>query len=433
MKKFNKLMCLFLLVGMASFAQERGISNNSGSWLERWTEFYPNKVDYSEPTTILKGDISSDIVLKKTNVYILIGNVFVTNNATLTIEPGTVIVADSNSKATLTITKGAKIMAQGSVTDPIIFTSDKDSKRAGDWGGLFILGNAPTNKLGNIGFLASVYPNLGPQDYAKLSYGGENVADYSGELNYVRIEYAGYSSDSDKTRGALSFAGVGNTTKVSNVMVSYSESMSFNFVGGKLSTEKLVSLKAKGVDYNFNLGAVVELNNSLAVRSPYISSVYESSCIRVNSYLNKEDSNFYDNETNVTVNHVTVLTDSKDIKTDLSMGLIREAVYVGNHTTFKMNNSVISGFSKAVLLGNDIKLNDENLNKIQFVNSYFNNCLGNIFIEDNTNNSDLEHWYGNPYFSNVYSKDDHKDIFIDTFGKRPDYRLRIDNIVADNN
>lgn len=216
-------------------------------------------------------------------------------------------------------------------------------------------------------------------------------------------------------------------------MVSYSESMSFNFVGGKLSTEKLVSLKAKGVDYNFNLGAVVELNNSLAVRSPYISSVYESSCIRVNSYLNKEDSNFYDNETNVTVNHVTVLTDSKDIKTDLSMGLIREAVYVGNHTTFKMNNSVISGFSKAVLLGNDIKLNDENLNKIQFVNSYFNNCLGNIFIEDNTNNSDLEHWYGNPYFSNVYSKDDHKDIFIDTFGKRPDYRLRIDNIVADNN
>ena len=78
------------------------------------------------------------------------GNVYVTNKAKLTIEPGTVIIADAESKASLVITKGASILAEGTETDPIVFTSSKSIRKAGDWGGILLLGEAPINKFGNV-------------------------------------------------------------------------------------------------------------------------------------------------------------------------------------------------------------------------------------------------------------------------------------------
>jgi hypothetical protein len=71
-------------------------------------------------TTILTGIISSDMVLKRTNTYVMIGVVYVTNKATLTIEAGTVIRGDKQTCGTLVITKGSKIMAEGNETAPII-------------------------------------------------------------------------------------------------------------------------------------------------------------------------------------------------------------------------------------------------------------------------------------------------------------------------
>ena len=65
---------------------------------------------------------------------------------------------------------------------------------------------------------------------------------------------------------------------------------------------------------------------------------------------------------------------------------------------------------------------------------YFNNCKGNIFVENNNNNDDLENWYGTPSFLNVYSKGLNTDTFVDYNNKRtPDYRLRIHKIIASNN
>ena len=98
-----------------------------------------------------------------------------------------------------------------------------------------------------------------------------------------------------------------------------------------------------------------------------------------------------------------------------------------------MNKSVISGFNPAVLLEDKIYVNQENLEKIKFANMYFNNCNGNIFVENNANNEDLENWYGNSAFFNVYSKSFNSETFIDLNNeKRPDYRLRINKIIATN-
>ena len=98
-----------------------------------------------------------------------------------------------------------------------------------------------------------------------------------------------------------------------------------------------------------------------------------------------------------------------------------------------MNKSVISGFNPAVILDNNITVNSQNLEKIKFTEMYFNNCNGNIFVKDNANNEDLENWYGNRAFFNVYSKADDSETFIDLKNsKRPDFRLRINKIIASN-
>ena len=98
-----------------------------------------------------------------------------------------------------------------------------------------------------------------------------------------------------------------------------------------------------------------------------------------------------------------------------------------------MNKSVISGFNPAVLFEDKIIVNQENLEKIKFSDMYFNNCNGNIFVENNSNNEDLENWYGNSAFFNVYSKSDDYETFIDLNNERsPDFRLRINKIIATN-
>lgn len=94
---------------------------------------------------------------------------------------------------------------------------------------------------------------------------------------------------------------------------------------------------------------------------------------------------------------------------------------------------MLSGFNPAVLLEETIVLNQENLEKIKFTNMYFNNCRGNIFTEYNPNNEDLEDWYGNRSFFNVYSKGQDRETFIAVnHNRRPDFRLRINKILASN-
>ena len=84
-------------------------------------------------------------------------------------------------------------------------------------------------------------------------------------------------------------------------------------------------------------------------------------------------------------------------------------------------------------LDEKINVNQNSLTDIKFTDMYFNNCNGNIFVENNSNNEDLENWYGNLAFFNVYSKSPNAETFIDfNNNKKPDFRLRINKIMATN-
>ena len=430
MKKFTQLTLVFLIVSGNLFSQqEKGVMGYD-NWLNPWTEFKPNKVEYGKPTQILTGDITNDTKLYKKDIYLLLGDVFVTDSTTLTIEPGTIIIGDFKTKGSLTISKGSNIVANGSLTDPIIFTSSNSIKKPGDWGGLFILGDAPISKFDGE---ASLNNGLIPSAGKNVSYGGDNPDSYSGILSYVRIEFAGKRTKHYGYLSGLTLAGVGQQTIINNVMVSYCEGNSFNILGGNVILEKLVSFRTSIHDFEFNYGAQCSITNSLAVKSPYVSGAKASKGMNVLAYDLKEEADFSKWQTNVKAENLTLVNISDDLNYDIKVGLVNEAIYIGENTSFSIDKSVISGFNPAVILDNKIKLNAKNLEEIKFTRTYFNNCNGNIFKNGLPNNDDLENWYGSLAFNNVYSKGPDSETFIDSGNSRhPDFRLRINKIVADN-
>ena len=430
MKNITKILCLFLLIAGNVFAQqEKGIIG-SNNWLNSWTEFRPNLVDYGEPTQILSGTIKNDTKLYKKDIYLLLGSVFVTDGSTLIIEPGTVIIGDFKTNGSLTISNGSTIIAEGKETDPIIFTSNRSVKNQGDWGGLFILGDAPINKFGNG---SSINFGLRPSSYESISYGGTNLESNSGILKYVRIEYAGKRTKDYGYYDALTLAGVGNKTIIENIMVSYSEGNSFNIIGGEVNLNQMVSFRSSRNDYEFNFGTQCNISNSLAIRSPYSSGSERSRCMYIASYDKKDEVDFTKKGTFVNAENLTLVNISEDLASDIRVGLVKEALYIAKDASLKMNKSVISGFNPAVILDDKIKINNQNLEKIEFSKMYFNNCKGNIFTKNVSNNDDLENWFGNSIFFNVYSKGSDTETFIDSKNaKHPDFRLRINKIIASN-
>ena len=430
MKNFTHALGLCLLIASFSFAQqEKGIFGPE-NWLTNWTEFKPNQVNYLKPTQILSGTITKDTKLYKRDTYLLSGSVFVADSTTLTIEPGTVIIGDYDTNGSLIISKSAKIIADGLATDPIVFTSNRSVKKEGDWGGIFILGDAPINKFGNV---SSINYGLRPSSAEYLNYGGNNCNSNSGILRYVRIEYAGKRTRDYGYYSGLTLAGVGTETIIENVMVSYSEGNSFNIIGGELKLDKMISYRTKSNDFEFNYGTQCHITNSLAVRSPYVSGASGSRCMYIASYDKKEDIDFNKKGTFVNAQNLTLINVTDNLEADINVGLVKEAVYVANDASINMSKTVISGFKPAVILDNKIKVNAENLEKIRLTEMYFNNCKGNIFTAYNSNNEDLENWYGNRAFFNVYSKGVDSETFIDSHNSRyPDFRLRINKIIAAN-
>ncbi|MEO8516422.1 MAG: hypothetical protein ABI426_06745 [Flavobacterium sp.] len=400
-------------LAFANAQTTRGI-NGEANWLRNWTNFKPKTTEYKEVSNLLVGAITQNTTLYKKDIYLLTGNVYVANGATLTIEPGTLIKGDYESNGTLVITKGSKIIAQGDETNPIIFTSNKPTsqRKAGDWGGLIILGESPTNKFtGRLDFSLDPKFNV---------YGGENTQSNSGILKYIRIEFAGGKGKNTQALNGLSLAGVGNKTIIDNIQVSFSNANSFECYGGTVNLDHLLSFRTKDNDYNFTEGTQCKITNSIAVRNPFVSSSQKSRCFEIQSYDLASNADLTKKMTAVIASNVTLLNEDNS---DLS--LTREAIFVRENSFLNMSNSVVSGFNQCLLLDGKIKTSVENLGKIKLQDMLFNNCSGFIESEMPERNEVVKNWYNNDTFAIALSKSSNFDFFKETdIKKTPDYRMK---------
>ena len=200
-------------------------------------------------------EISSAITANTTwtadNQYVLKGNVYVQAPAELTIEPGTVILGDKVTKGALIVSRGAKIHAVGTATDPIVFTSSapKTYRNYGDWGGVVILGKANNNQSAN-----QLIEGISAATGDNGKYGGTTDDDNSGEFQYVRIEFAGIALSTDNELNGLTLGSVGSATKVDHIQVSYSGDDSFEWFGGKVNASYLIAYRGWDDDFDTDFG-----------------------------------------------------------------------------------------------------------------------------------------------------------------------------------
>lgn len=205
-----------------------------------------------EPTEItVSSNITTNTTWKTGKTYILAGRISVVSGVTLTIEPGVVIKgqAGTGSNATaLVIARGATIMAEGTATQPIIFTSVADEIEPGDiaspnldpdlnglWGGLIILGNAPISATS-----ASIQIEGIPASDQNGLYGGTNATDDSGVLKYVSIRHGGANIGEGNEINGLTLGGVGSGTVIENIEVVANQDDGIEFFGGSVSVKNLL-------------------------------------------------------------------------------------------------------------------------------------------------------------------------------------------------
>jgi len=218
--------------------------NNSWESLEEVTE----APAYSGE---LRGDITTDIRLVAENSpYKLAGNkVKIKDGATITIEPGVTVYGEST--AYLIVTKGSKIVANGTAAEPIVFTSEAAINGApagaGQWGGVTILGNAVTNEADSIRYEVD-------ESDADFAYGGTNDADNSGSLKYVQILNSGFAVAPDKEVNGLSLCGVGSATTVDNITVTDSGDDGIEIWGGSVALSNITITGAQDDSFDVDSG-----------------------------------------------------------------------------------------------------------------------------------------------------------------------------------
>jgi hypothetical protein len=206
-----------------------------------------------KPRVEVTGDIERDAVLGCESDYVLRYVTRVRPGVTLTIAPGTTLLGDPDTVALLVVMPGGRLVAEGRADAPIVFTSALPpvERSAGDWGGLLLLGRAPTNVHD-----ANGLPTRGHVEglTSDGEYGGADPEDSSGVLRYVRIEHAGHEIAPNNESNGLTLAGVGRGTSISYVQVVHAADDCFEFFGGTVDAHHLVCDDAGDDGFDWDYG-----------------------------------------------------------------------------------------------------------------------------------------------------------------------------------
>ncbi len=241
--------------GMHTFAVE----------LRDYTGSRPLKTCYMKVGVVrgsaeLTGEITADRTLTNDTAWNLRGGVYVKNNATLTIEPGTFIFGQPGTPpSVLLITQNGKINAKGTRARPIVLTSAQPvgSRNRGDWGGLIMLGKAPINVAANSGGntnAAGTFYIEGLNTTPDGLYGGSDPNHSCGVLEYVRVEYAGTILSPNNEVNNITWGGCGKGTVAHHLQASYGLDDAFEWFGGNADASYLVGNLGRDDYLDWQLG-----------------------------------------------------------------------------------------------------------------------------------------------------------------------------------
>ncbi len=367
MKKFLYLAMAAIALSLASCGNDDDDNN-------------PNPGDNSGATsgaTVLRGDVCTQ-TLTADKKYLLEGQVFVRSGCVLTIQPGTVILGDKRTRGTLVIDKGGKLIARGEVNKPIVFTSNQPAgiRDRGDWSGILMLGNARTNQP--VTATSPVIEGITPP----VVFGSNNDnanTESSGELLYVRIEFAGIELSPNNETNSLTMGSCGSGTVADYVMTSFGGDDNFEWFGGTNNHKYLVSFATWDDDFDCDYGWTGNVQFGLAIRYPSYADQSGSNGFECD---NGPDDNDLQPYTTGTFSNITVLGPIRT-GSSISNGNFQHAIDLRRRVSVSIANSLFTGYPRG------IRMNQQSVYN-QYVGTTPNGVLvNNVLLTPATNNAVL--------------------------------------------
>lgn len=358
-----KKIILYSLLAIAAFSGCRKIETDGEKEIVIITQ--PGSGGTTGQTITLEGRITKDTLLKKENTYILKGKVYISGNSTLTIQAGTVIKGNFNGAevAALIIARGSKIVAQGTPTEPIVFTSNSPNPRSGDWGGIVVLGKAAINTNYTVD-PATTYPQnpttlVGAGTF-QIEGGVDNTYgdgvcgggatpvnnDNSGVLKYVRIEYAGYAFIPDKEINSLTLGAVGSGTTIEYVQTTYAKDDAFEWFGGSVNCKYLVAYKTQDDDFDTDNGFSGTVQFGLIVRDSAIADVSNSEAFESD---NNSTGTTAAPKTNAIFCNVTAIG-PRAVLSNIGNNYFLAGAQIRRNSAISIFNSVFMGWPRGLLI-----------------------------------------------------------------------------------
>ena len=365
-------------------------------------------------TITVSGKINADTTFRKGNTYILKGLVYIKGNHTLTIEPGTVIRGSFSGAdvAALIITRGSKIMAVGTETEPIVFTSAAPNPQSGDWGGIVLCGRASINASYNgINGLYQVEGGIDNADGDGLAGSGDGSPattpvdnDNSGTLKYVRIEYAGYAYQPDKEINSLTMACVGSGTTIDHIQVVYAKDDAYEWFGGTVNCKYLIAFKTQDDDFDTDNGFKGKVQFGLAMRDSVIADISNSETFESD---NNASGTTATPKTSAIFCNITSIGPRATLS-NIGSTYFRGAAHIRRNTAMSLFNSIILGWPRGVEIdattGTSTALNIED-SSLRLRNITIAGCATNTRFSGSagatiTNDAAFTSWFTNSYYNN---------------------------------
>jgi len=314
----------------------------------------------------ITGTLSDDLTLTADTNWMLEGNVIIPDGVTLTIEAGTTVYGDTNTKGTLVVRQGAQLIANGTADSPIVFTSPAPEPQAGDWGGVVILGRAPIT-VGGGETTASIEGFTTDE-----IYGGNDPADSSGSLQYVRIEFSGIEISPDNEINGLTMGGVGNGTTISHVMVRATLDDCFEWFGGTVDGDHLVCYRNGDDGFDMDEGYNGNLQFLFLQADPDIAD-------SANGFESDSKTSVADDDTahtQPTIYNVTLCGQNGD-QAKQQYGMLLREKFAG-----KIFNAIITGYEAGIDIRDTPQVGLTNLDLTLENSIVFGNTVENIAYDE---------------------------------------------------
>ena len=365
-------------------------------WTDSWTNWDPQSTIYPTPTNTVSDSITSNSTWTSSNVYLVQGPVYL--KSSLTILPGTVILFDKNTAGSaLIVTKAGTLYAEGTATQPIVFTSNAAAgqRSIGDWGGIVILGEAVNNLPANAtaGTPAGIGNIEGLPTSANTEYGGANDQDSSGILKYVRIEFGGYAYQPDKEINGLTFGSVGSKTVVEYVQVSFANDDAFEWFGGTVNCKHLVSYRNLDDDMDCDFGYRGKVQFALIVRDPFIADQSSGSTSEGFECDNDGAGSNNGPKTAATFSNVTAIGPLRGNLQATVDPKFRRALRLRRNSEMKIFNSVFTDFKDGIHIDGTSTETNALQNRLVFQNNLIAGCSGKFILRGTNPSFDAGAWY----------------------------------------